>query len=135
LLPAILNSVMQHELGDGLEDIRKWFKMGERYSNDTNKSRQDIVEIKLKLNDLSTQLNKTQLSAVTPERRPVQFTDTALTRAPSPAAPIRNYDPLTGQRLYYTPIYDVTTGKCLQSGTPSRQRQERTHDRPPLRNR
>jgi len=26
LLPAILNSVMQHELGDGLDDIRKWSK-------------------------------------------------------------------------------------------------------------
>jgi len=91
---------MQHELGDGLEDIRKWTKMAERYSNDTNKSKQDIAEIKSKLNDVATQLNRTQLSAVTPERRTVQFTDTAQTRAPSQAAPIRNYDPFTGQRLY-----------------------------------
>jgi len=30
LLPAILNSVMQHELGDGLDDISKWSKMAER---------------------------------------------------------------------------------------------------------
>jgi len=32
-------------------------------------------------------------------------------------------------------MYDVTTGECLQSRTPSSQRQESTHDRPPSRNR
>jgi len=75
LLPAILNSVMQHEFGDGLDDIRKYSKMDERYSNDTDKSGQDIAEVKSKLNDLATQLNRRQLSAVTPERKTVQFTD------------------------------------------------------------
>jgi len=130
---------MQHDLGDRLDDIRKWSKMAERYSNDANNSGKNITEIKSTLNDLATQLNRTQLSAVTPERRIVQFTDTALTRThpkePSPAAPIRNNDPITGQRLHYTPIYDVTTGERLQSSTPSIQRQESTHNRPPLRNR
>jgi len=71
LLPANLNSIMQHDLGDSLDDMRKWSKMAERYSNDTDKSGQDIAEIKSKLNDLATQLNRTQLSAVTPERRTV----------------------------------------------------------------
>jgi len=139
LLPAILNSVMQHELGDGLEDIRKWAKIADRYSTNTDKSGQDIAEIKSKLNDLATQLNKTQVSAVTPERRTVQFTDTTLTRThprePSTAAPIQNYDPFTGQRLHYTPIYDVTTGERLQSSITSRQRQESSDDRPTPRNR
>jgi len=108
LLPAILNSVIQHELGDELKDIRKWAKMAERYSNNTDKSGQDIAEIKSKLNDLTTELNRTQLSAVRPERKTVQFTDTALTRTqpiePLPTAPIHNYEPFTGQRLHYTPI-------------------------------
>jgi len=51
LLQAILNSVMQHELRDGLEDIQKWSKMAQRYSNDTDKSGKDIAEIKSTLND------------------------------------------------------------------------------------
>jgi len=112
--------------------------MAEKYSNDSVTSGKDIAEIKSTLNDLATQLNRTQLSAVTPERRTVQFTESAPTRThprkPSPAAPIRNYDPFTGQRLQYTPIYDVSTGKRLQSGSPSSQRQESTHNGPPLRN-
>jgi len=107
LLPAILNSVMQHELGDGLENIRKWTKMAERYSNNSVTSGKDMAEIKVTLNDLATQLNRTQLSTVTTEGKTIQFTDTARAthpREPSPAAPIHNYDPFTGQRLHYTPI-------------------------------
>jgi len=127
LLPTILNSVMQHELGLGLEDIRKWAKMTEKYSNNSVKSGQDIAEIKSTLNDLATQLNRTQLSAVTSERRTVQFTDSVPTRThpkePSPAVPIQNFDPFTGQRLHNTPIYDVTSGERLQSSAPSRQQQ------------
>jgi len=63
LLPAILNIIMQHELGDGLDDIRKWAKRAERYGNSTQ-------------NDLATRLERTQLRTVTPERRTVQFTTT-----------------------------------------------------------
>jgi len=62
---------MQHKLGDGLEDIRRWAKISERYSNNTEKSGKDIAEIKLTLHDLTNQLNKTQLSAVTSEQRTV----------------------------------------------------------------
>jgi len=113
--------------------------MAERYSNDTDKSGQNIDEIKSKLNDLATQLNRTQLSTVTLERKTVQFTDSVPTRThpkePLPAAPIRNYDPFTGQRLNSTPLYDVTTGERLQSRTPFRQRQDSFHNRPPPRNR
>jgi len=98
-LTAILNSVMQHELGDGLEDIWRWAKMSERYSNETDKSGKYIAAIKLRLNDLATQQKKTQLSAVTSEQRTVQFTDTARAmkhpREPSPTAQIHNYDPFT----------------------------------------
>jgi len=108
LLSAILNSVMQHELGDCLEDIRKWSKMSERYSNSSVTSGKDIAQIKMTLNDLATQLNKTQLSAVTSERKTVHFSENALPRThlrePSPAAPICNYDPFTRQRLHSTPI-------------------------------
>jgi len=104
LLPAILNSVMQQELGDGLEDIRRWAKMSERYNYDTDKRGKSITEIKLTLNDLANQLNRTHLSAVTSERKTIQFSDNALprthSREPSPAAPIQNYDPFTGQRLH-----------------------------------
>jgi len=139
LLPTILNSIMQHELSPRLEDIRKWAKMAERYSNDSVKSGKDIAEIKSTLNDLATQLNRTQLSAITPERRTVQFTDSAPTRAHPRelflAVPIHNFDPFTGQRLNNKPIYDVTTGERLQSSTPFRQRQENSTGRPPPRNR
>jgi len=100
LLQAILNSVMQHKLGDGLQDIQKWAKMAERYSNNSERSGKNVAETKSTLNDLATQLDRTQLSAVTTERRTVQFTDSAPTRThskePSPAAPLRNFDPLTG---------------------------------------
>jgi len=134
-LLAILNSVMQHELGPGLENIRKWSNMPERYSNDTDKSGKDIAEIKSILNDLAIQLNRTQINAVTPKRKTVQFTDSASTRIhprePSPAAPIHIYNPFTGQCLHYTPIYDVTTVECLPSNIYSSQRQESTHDRTP----
>jgi len=60
LLSAILNSVMQHELGDGLDDIRKWSKMAERYGNSEISSGKDISEIKSTLNDLVTRLERTQ---------------------------------------------------------------------------
>jgi len=63
LLPAILNSVMQHELGDGLDDIRKWSKMAERYGNSKIRSGKDISEIKSTLNDLATCLERTELRA------------------------------------------------------------------------
>jgi len=75
LLPAILNSVRQHELGDGLDDIRKWSKMAERYGSSEISSGKDISKIKLTLNDLSTRLERTQLRAATPERKMVQFTN------------------------------------------------------------
>jgi len=131
---------MQHELGPGFEDIRKWAKLAERYSNDSLTSGKDIAEIKATLNDLATQQIRTQLSAVTPERRTVQYTDSAPTRTrprePLPAAPIRNFDPITGQRLNSTPLYDVITRKRLQLVNINyRQRQESSHDRPPPRNR
>jgi len=127
---------MQHELGPGFEDIRKWAKLAERYSNDSLTSGKDIAEIKATLNDLATQQIRTQLSAVTPERRTVQYTDSAPTRTrprePLPAAPIRNFDPITGQRLNSTPLYDVITRKRLQLVNINyRQRQESSHDRPP----
>jgi len=56
LLPAILNSVMEHELRDGLDDIPKWSKMAERYGNTEISSGKDISEIYSTLNDLATQL-------------------------------------------------------------------------------
>jgi len=62
---------MQHELSAGLDDIRKWAKMEERYSNTSLDSGKDISEIKSTLNDLATRLDRTQLRAVTPERRTV----------------------------------------------------------------
>jgi len=58
LLPAILYSVMQHELGDSLDAIRKWAKMAERYGNSEINSGKDISEIKLTLNNLATRLEK-----------------------------------------------------------------------------
>jgi len=59
LLPAILNSIMQHEFGAGLDDIRKWAKMAERYSNTSIDSKKDISEIKSTLHDLATCLDRT----------------------------------------------------------------------------
>jgi len=136
LLPAILKSVMQLELGDSLDDIRKWSKMAERYSNTSLDSGKDISEIKSTLNVLATRLDRTQLRAVTPEKRKVQFspaTPTQYPREPSPTAPIRNFDPITGQRLHNVPRYDVTTGERLPDSVPSRQRQKSFQDRPPPR--
>jgi len=62
LLLAILNSVIQHELGDGLDDIRKWAKMAERFGNSAISSRKDISKIKSTLNDLSTRKDSTPSS-------------------------------------------------------------------------
>jgi len=130
---------MQHELGAGLDDIQKWDKMAERYGNTSLDSGKDISEIKSPLNDLATRQNRTQLRPVTPERRTVQFTESApaktYSREPSPTAPIRNFDPITGQRLYNAPRYDVTTGERLPDSAPFRQRQESFQDKPPPRNR
>jgi len=98
----ILHSVMQHVLGDGLADICKWAKMSERYGNIKNNGA-DISEIKSTLNDLETRLERTQLRAVTPERRSVQFTETpptkTYTREPAPAPRAHKFDPETGRRL------------------------------------
>jgi len=47
LLPAILNSVMQHELGEGMDDIRKWAKMAKRYGTSEISSGKNISEINL----------------------------------------------------------------------------------------
>jgi len=95
LLPAILNRVMQHKLGAGLNYISKWAKITKRYGNTTLKSEKDISEIKSTLNDLATRLDRTQLKAVTPEPRTVQFTESAPTntysRDTSPAAPIKQF--------------------------------------------
>jgi len=60
---------MQHEIGDSLDDMRKWAKMDERYGNTTLNSVKDIFEIKYTLKDLATRLDKTQLRAVTPEKK------------------------------------------------------------------
>jgi len=60
---------MQHELGDGLDDIQKWSKIAERYGNSEISSGKDISEIKSTLNDLATRLERTQLGAVTPEKK------------------------------------------------------------------
>jgi len=53
------------------------------------------------LNDLDTRLDKTQLRAVTPERKKVHFTESAPTRKysrdTSPAAPVKKYEAMTGQ--------------------------------------
>jgi len=130
---------MQHKLDDGLNDIRKWAKMAERYSNTLLDSGKDIFEIKSTLNDLANWLDKTQLRAITPERKTFQFTESTRTRTysrePLPTAPVRNFDPITGQRLNNAPVYDVITGEHLQSSTPPRQHQEGYQDLPPYRNR
>jgi len=133
LLPAILNCVMQHELGDGLDDIRKWEKMAGRYGNSKINSGKDISEIKSTLNDLATCLERTQLRAVHPERKKVQFNTTESTKSyyrdASPVGPTRNFDPITGQRLNNAPMYDVTTGDRLQDNTFYRQHQDSMNDR------
>jgi len=131
---------MQHELCDGLAEVRKWAKMTERYGNTTQNSKADISEIKSTLNDLASRLDRTQLRAVTPERRFVQFTEMTprktYSRDPSPAAPIRNYDAKTGQHLDSSPLYNVTTGERLpENGTLSRQCQDSFQDRAQQRNR
>jgi len=111
--------------------------MAERYSNTSLDSGKDISEIKSTLNDLATRIGRTQLRAVTPEHKTVQFTESVPTkiyfREPSPVTPIRNFDPITGERLHNTPRYDVTTGEHLPDSAPSRQRQESFQDRPPPR--
>jgi len=116
LQPHILHSVMQHELGDRLADIRKWAKMAQRYGSTTNNGA-DISEIKSTLNDLATRLERTQFRAVTPERRSVQFTKTPpikmYSREPSPAPAPRahNFDPETGRKLADAgPKFDTETG-------------------------
>jgi len=68
-------------LGDGFDDIRKWAKMAERYGNSEINSEKDIAEIKLRLNDLATRLERTQLRAVAPERKTVQFNTTEPTKS------------------------------------------------------
>jgi len=103
--------------------------MAKRYGNTSENSGADISEIKLTLDDLASRLDRTQLRAVIPKQKSVQFTETVPTktysRDPSPAAPIRNYDAKTGQRLDSGPQYDVTTGERLKdNGAPSRQCQE-----------
>jgi len=60
---------MQHELGNSLDDTRKWSKMAERYGNSGINSGKDISEIKSTLNDLATRLKRTQLRAVTPGKK------------------------------------------------------------------
>jgi len=50
--------------------------MAERYGNSEINSGKDISEIKSTLNDLATRLERTQLRAVTPERKTVQFNTT-----------------------------------------------------------
>jgi len=72
---------MQHELGDGLDDIRKWAKLAERYGNSEINSGKDISKIKSMLKDLATLLERTQLRAVTPERKTVQFNTTKPTKS------------------------------------------------------
>jgi len=47
--------------------------MAERYGNTSLDSGKDISEIKSTLNDLATRLDRTQLRAVTPERRTVAY--------------------------------------------------------------
>jgi len=130
---------MQHELGPGLEDIRKWSKMAEKYGNSEISSGKDISEIKATLNELTNQLDRSQLRAVTPERRTVQITNNALTRTharePLLTAPTYNYDPFMGQHLHPTPMYDVTMGERLHNGTSSNQRQESYQNIPTLHNR
>jgi len=133
LLPAILNSVMQHELGDGLDYIRKWSKMAERYGNSEINNVKDISEIMSTINDFATRLERTQLRAVTPERKTVQFTTTKSTKSysrdTSPVGPTRNFDPITGQRLNNAPMYDFTTGARLHDNTASKQRHDSMNDR------
>jgi len=124
---------MQRELGDGLDDIRKWSKMAERYGNSEINSGKDISEIKSTLNDLATRLERIQLRAVTPERKTVQFTTTEPTKSysrdTSPIRPTHNFDPITGQCLNNTPMYDITTGARLHDNTSSRPRQDNMSDR------
>jgi len=133
LLPAILNSVMQHELGNGLDDIRKWSKMAERYGRTEINSGKDISEIKSTLNDLATRLERTQLRAITPDRKSVQFntaeTTKSYSRDTSPVGPTRNFDPMTGQRLHSKPMFDAITGARLQDNDTSTQHQGNMMDR------
>jgi len=48
---------MQHEFGDGSDDIRKWSKMEERYGNSEISSGRDISEIKSTLRQWMTPLS------------------------------------------------------------------------------
>jgi len=70
LLPAILNSVMQHKLGAGLDDIWKWAKMAEKYGNSAISSGKDISGIKSTLNDLAMTLDYDTRKDSTPGRHP-----------------------------------------------------------------
>jgi len=85
------------------------------------------------LNDLATRLERTQLRAVTPERKTIQFTTAEPTKAysrnPSPVGPTCNFDPITGQGLNTTAVNDVTTGARLNDSTSSRQRLGELNDR------
>jgi len=117
---------MQHELGDGLDDILKWSKMAERYENTEINSSKNISEIKSTLNDLATCLERTKLRAVMPERKTVQFASSEPTKTysknTSQAVPVRIFDPTTGQRLNTTAVYDVTTGARLNDRVTSSHR-------------
>jgi len=77
--------------------------MAERYGNSEINSGKDISEIKSTLTDLTTRLKRTQLKAVTPERKTVQFNTTEPTKSYSrdilPVGPTRNFDPITGPTL------------------------------------
>jgi len=88
--------------------------MAKRYGNTVISSGKDISEIKSTLNDLARRLERTQFCAVTSERRTVKFTPAtptmSYTRNNLPTAPIRNFDPITGQHLDNAPKYDVVTG-------------------------
>lgn len=109
LLPHILHSVMQHDLAGGLADIRKWAKMAERYGPVTPQT-SDLSEIKSTLNDLATRLERTQLRALTPERKTVQFE--------KPTAQFsRSVSPDTAQQTRRS-RYDVYTGELLNEGQP-----------------
>jgi len=113
--------------------------MAERYGNSEISSAKDISEIKSTLNNLATRLERTQLRAVTPERRTVQFTPTTPTKSysqnTSPTAPIRNFDPITGQRLDIAPKYDLVTGARLYDSASYKQRQDSVKDKQVQRNR
>jgi len=107
--------------------------MAERYGNTEISSGRDISEIKSTLNNLATRLERTQLQAVTPDRKSVQFNTTEPTKAysrdPSPIAPTRNFDLITGQRLNTAAKYDVITGARLSENVTSRQGLEDVNDR------